>query len=250
MTISALQPVPSAPYLAAVERIEEMARLEEQARKRKSLLIFGPESVGKTRLLQRFVQTQSLTLYVGSLPTPRDLMLSLIEQLRALRLRGIALPANPKELSTTSLKGIVDKALDQQPFLIVLDHLSGPSSVVTRMIKSINYYGRTPVFFAARTPHMEDIGALLPICANRSERLEVKNFQPQIALEFAVREAERISLWASNLESALDFFVDHSEGNPGSILRMMKMAQLPQYRTGDQIKAHVLYLDYRMGRRS
>ena len=30
---------------------------------------------------------------------------------------------------------------------------------------------------------------------------------------------------------------------------MIKMAQFPKYRTGDQIKAHVLYLDYRMGRR-
>jgi hypothetical protein len=29
---------------------------------------------------------------------------------------------------------------------------------------------------------------------------------------------------------------------------MLKMADLPRYRTGDQIKAQVLYLDYRMGR--
>jgi hypothetical protein len=29
----------------------------------------------------------------------------------------------------------------------------------------------------------------------------------------------------------------------------MKMAHQPQYRVGDQIKAHILYLDYRMGRR-
>jgi len=27
------------------------------------------------------------------------------------------------------------------------------------------------------------------------------------------------------------------------------MAHLPQYRVREQIKAHVLYLDYRMGRR-
>jgi len=30
---------------------------------------------------------------------------------------------------------------------------------------------------------------------------------------------------------------------------MLKMAQLPQYRAGDQIKSHILYVDYRMGRR-
>jgi hypothetical protein len=117
------------------------------------------------------------------------------------------------------------------------------------MIKGMNYYGRTPVFFAARTPHMEDIGTLQPMCADRSERTEVRNLPPAISLEFAQREADRTGLWASNLEHALHLLVEWSEGNPGSILYMLKMAQWPRYRTGDQIKVHVLYLDYRMGRR-
>jgi hypothetical protein len=30
---------------------------------------------------------------------------------------------------------------------------------------------------------------------------------------------------------------------------MLKMAHFPRYYAGDQIKAHVLYLDYLMGRR-
>jgi hypothetical protein len=96
---------------------------------------------------------------------------------------------------------------------------------------------------------MEDIGALRPLCANKSERLELKNLPPQIALEFAQRDAERIQLWASNLESTLPSLVEWSDGNPGAILQMLKMAQLPQYRAGDQIKSHILYVDYRMGRR-
>jgi len=121
--------------------------------------------------------------------------------------------------------------------------------VVTGMIKEINYYGRTPVIFASRTPHMEDIGTLQPMCADRSERVELKNFPSSIALEFAQREAEKTALWASNLEHALHSLVEWSEGNPGSILNMIKMAQLTRYRMGDQIKVHVLYLDYRMGRR-
>jgi hypothetical protein len=117
------------------------------------------------------------------------------------------------------------------------------------MVKEMNYYGRTPVIFASRTPHMEDIGTLQPMCADRTERLELKNFPPAIALEFARREAERTGLWASNLDHTLHLLVEWSEGNPGGILHMIKMAHLPKYRMGDQIKAHVLYLDYRMGRR-
>jgi hypothetical protein len=72
---------------------------------------------------------------------------------------------------------------------------------------------------------------------------------PQIALEFARREAENTGLWASNLDAVLPSLVEWSDGNPGAILQMLKMAQFPQYRADDQIKSHILYVDYRMGRR-
>lgn len=247
MALLPLQHAPPPQYLAAVERTEEMKRLQDQARRRKSMLIFGPEGVGKTRLLESFVKREPLALYVKQPTTPRDLMLGILERLRNAGKPELRLPS--KTTSTPSLKGFVQRALDQFPFLLVIDHLAGPSRVVTGMIKEMNYYGRTPVLFAARTPHMEDIGNLQPMCADRSERLELKNLAPNVALEFAQREAERAALWASNLEQALNLFVGWSEGNPGSILGMLKMAHLPRYHMGDQIKAHILYLDYRMGRR-
>jgi hypothetical protein len=243
-----LQCAQSTQYMAAVERVDEMARLQAQAQKRKSMLVFGPEGVGKTRLLIRFTNTQPFALYVSKTNSPHDMMLALVDSLRRLAKPDLRLPSTPRSLSTSSLKGMVNRALDQYPFILVLDHLAGPSRVVTGMIKELNYYGRTPVFFAARTPHMEDIGALQPMCADRSERVEVKNLPSPIAFEFAQNEAARTSLWASNLETVLHSLVDWSEGNPGGILQMIKMAQLPTYRMGDQIKSHVLYLDYRMGR--
>jgi hypothetical protein len=132
---------------------------------------------------------------------------------------------------------------------MVLDHLDAPSRVVTGMIKDLHYYGRTPVLFASRSPHMEDIGALRPLCAGKSERMELRNLPPQIALEFAQREADRIELQASNLGSTLSSLVEWSSGNPGDLLHMLKMARLAKYRVGDQIKSHILYIDYRMGRR-
>jgi hypothetical protein len=158
-------------------------------------------------------------------------------------------PGNIEKLSTSSLKGVANRILDTQPFLMVLDHLDGPSRISTGIIKDLHYYGRTPVIFASRSPHMEDIGTLQPLCSDRSERIELKNWPQNIALEFAQREAERSALCASNLESALHSLVEWSDGNPAAILNMLKMAHLSQYRTGDQIKAHTLYLDYRMGRR-
>jgi hypothetical protein len=201
--------------------------------------------VGKSRLLQTFIQSQPLAVYIPQMRSPREFALTLLQALHSADGK-VKLPGNITALSTSSLKGIVHRALDTRPFLMVLDHLDAPSRVVTGMIKDLHYYGRTPVIFASRSPHMEDIGALRPLCANKAERLEVKNFPPQIALEFAQREAERTGLWASNLETVLPSLVEWSDGNPGAILHMLKMAQLPQYRAGDQIKSHILYVDYRI----
>jgi len=237
-------------YAAAVERTEELARLQAQAQRRKSMLIFGPEAIGKTRLLRGFVQTQPLALFVAQVRSPRELLLALIEELRRIAKSAIDLPDNSSTLSTGSLKGLIQRALDQHPFLLALDQLANPSWVVTGLIKDLNYFDRTPVIFVARTPHMEDIGNLQPMCAGKSERLELKEFLPPVALEFARREASRTGLAASNLDQVLQLLVEWVNGNPGGILHMLKMAHCPRYYAGDQIKAHVLYLDYRLGRRA
>ena len=248
MPLSSAQSEPTLEYLSCVEREEELGRLRNQAKIRKSMLVYGPEGVGKSRLLRTFVEGQPLALYVAQMKSPREFLLALLDGLHSADQR-IRVPGNISALSSSSLKGIVNRALDTRAFLMVLDHLDAPSRVVTGMIKDLNYYGRTPVIFASRSPHMEDIGALRPLCALKSERIELENLPQKIALEFAMRDAERIKLWASNLDSILPSLVEWSDGNPGAILQMLKMAHLPQYRVGDQIKAHILYLDYRMGRR-
>jgi hypothetical protein len=247
-TSSRLIPHPEQ-YVAVVERFEELARVRAQAQKRKSMLIFGPESVGKTRLLLTFVETQPLALFAAHVQSPRELLLALVGELQRIGKPGVSFPANWESLATGSLKGLVQRELEKHPYLLVLDHMAGPSRIVTGLIKDLNYFDRTPVIFVARTTHMEDIGNLQAMCAGKSERLELKEFLPPIALEFARREANRTGLCASNLDHVLHELVEWSNGNPGSIVHMLKMAHFPRYHSGDQIKAHVLYLDYRMGRR-
>ncbi len=248
MPFTSLERQPAYRYLHCVEREEELDCLQNQARMRKFMLVFGPRGVGKSRLLQRFVEHQPNALYVARMSSPREFVLALLRALHAAD-REIEVPSDVGSLSTSSLKGIAHRALDVRPFLMVLDHLDAPSRALAGTIKDLSYYGRTPVTFAARSPHMEDIGGLRRMCASKSERLELKNLPTQIALEFAQREAASGELQASNLETVLASLVEWSDGNPGDILRMLKMAQLPQYRAGDLIKAHILYVDYRMGRR-
>jgi DNA polymerase III delta prime subunit len=235
-------------YVKAVERTVELERLTARARERKHLLVFGPEGVGKTRLLQEFARIQPLALYVPQPKSPRDFLLSLVDTLRA-KLGPRGLPSTTSSMSTGGLKVTVNKALDAKPFMLIIDHVQSPSRVVAKIVKELSYYGRTPVFLGARSSHMEDVGALQVLSYDKKERLEMLNWPQHVALEFARREAERAELWASNLDTALESIVQLSGGNPGSILGMLKMAARSEYRTEDQIKFHVLYLDYRMGRR-
>ena len=240
--------VPTREYVSCVEREEEMNRLRTQAGICKSILVYGPEGVGKSRLLRGFVENHPHAIYIEQIHSPHALLVAFLTAMRSFA-NPTTPPRNLTSLSTVSLKGLARRVLENQPCLLVLDQLNGPSRAVTALIKDLHHFGRTPVVFASRSPHMEDIGALQPLCADKSERIEIKNWPQPIALEFAYREAEKTSLSASNLEQALRMLAEWSNGNPAAILHMLKMAQLPQYRLGDQIKAHVLYLDYRMGRR-
>jgi hypothetical protein len=250
MTASAMFAVDPQLYLSAVGRTGEIARLQAQAQRRKSMLIFGPEGVGKTWLMGAFVSSQPLALFVPRTQSPREILLRLVQELDRTGRKQVATITDAGAKSTGTLKALVQRALDQAPFLLVLDHLAGPSRVVSGLIKDLNYFDRTPVYFVARTPHMEDIGTLQPMCARKSECLEMKDFPPLIALEFVRREADRTALQAANLNEVLPSLVEWSNGNPGDLIQMVRMAHLPRYRVDGQIKAHILYIDYRMGRRS
>ena len=60
------------------------------------------------------------------------------------------------------------------------------------------------------------------------------------------RCAEREGLTADNLAQFLDRVVEYSDGNPGAMLKMIRMARDPKYFHGNQIKITPLYIDYKI----
>lgn len=114
-------------YVSCVEREEEMIRLRTQVTARKSILVFGPEGVGKSRLLRGFVEGRPQALYVAQTHSPHAFLVSLLIAMRSV-VNPEVTPDNPTTLSTVSLKGIVRRFLENHSFLLVLDQLNGPSS--------------------------------------------------------------------------------------------------------------------------
>ena len=231
---------------ALLERSAELGRIRERITQRKSLLLFGDQGVGKTRLLQQIASSNQDVLYIAKGHAPREFLLALIEALDRGRSPKVVHSRNLQALSVLSLLGNAQRCLETGNRILLIDHVQSPTMTLSHLIKELNYYGRTPIIFAARSQHMEDIGMLRSLCSDKSERLELTNWPEAAALEFARLRAIDAKLVAANLDSALQEMVEMSHGNPGAIVQLIEMAKQPQYRLGEQIKVHVLYLDFRM----
>lgn len=231
----------------AFERVEETSALTQGVLlKRKSMLLFGEAASGKSRLLRAMAATHPDLVYVAATSSTRELLLGILAAIPSTAVSPSAL-SRAKTASLGGLKGLVQGKLEERKWVLILDHIHAPSSTISRLAKELNYYDRTPILFAGRSPHMEDIGGFRSFCFDRSSRLELKAWAPAVALEFARRQAELLYLNAANLEEALHGIAEMSRGYPGRILQMLRMAVDERYRQNGSIKFHVLYIDYSMG---
>ena len=229
------------------ERTEEsLALLRGVFLERKSMLLFGEASSGKSRLLQGIVRNHPDAAYVLASSSAREFLTAC---LRALQAGGNSphVLGLMKGVSLVALRGAVLRELGGRERVLIIDQVQSPSNAMSRLIKDLNYYERTPVLFAAHSPHMEDIGGLRSLCFDRSCRRELKPFPVPFALEFTRYHADLSGLTATNLEEALRFIVELSHGYPGRILAMLRMAHQPAYRFDNSIKYRLIHVDYSMG---
>jgi hypothetical protein len=152
--------------------------------------------------------------------------------------------------SAVSLKGIVLDALREGHFAIALDHVTCPTASYASTVREFIGWASTPVIAVARSAHMEDIGSLHQLFSDRRNRFELCNFNPTAAKLFARDSADRAGLSAENMDDFLRAILAVSGGNPGAILRLVKMAKLSTYRSADHIKLTPLCIDFRLNWRS
>jgi KaiC/GvpD/RAD55 family RecA-like ATPase len=213
--------------------------------KRKSMLLFGEAGSGKTRLLKTLAASQEHIAYTRISTSARELLTGILDGMQ-LKERKLELKARSKGTSLVSLRGIVERRLEEQPWILFLDQVQSPSNAISHLVKELNYYDRTPILFAASSEHMEDTGGLRPLCLNRTSRVGLKPWPAPVALEFTQQQAALSGLEAANLDEALKGIAELSHGYPGRILQMLRMASEETYRQAGSIKFHVLYVDYSM----
>jgi hypothetical protein len=235
----------SSRQVSLFDRSEEFSALKRAVvENRKSMLVFGQEGSGKSSLLRRLASIRKECLYLPHCVSPTDLLTGIIS---AMGNAGIAKSElKPSRSGIGPMRGIVQRGLKERDWILLLDHVQSPSPALAHLVRELNYYGRTPLAFAGRSQHMEDIGNFRTFCTDRSCRIEMKPWPQAVALEFTRQQAATVGLTASNLEETLKAIADMSRGHPGPILEMLRMAKQPAYQRDGQVKVHVVYLDYRL----
>ena len=232
-------------------REQELEELKNRLQARRSFLFHGPAGSGKTLLLQHALAECERFLYSSQNRSPQMLYRNLSRALLSVKNPVLINACGDKvvslrEKTSIAIKGLVQDALRSSRFVVVLDHLACPSRGLASSVRELMLGLAVPVVVVARSAHMEDAGFVLPLFPNRSERLALRNFDPAIARLFAATIAERERVTADNLGRFLHQIVEYSDGNPGAILQMIRMAKAPKYAHDNHIKITPLYLDYKI----
>jgi len=236
---------------AIFHRAEEIEQLRQRLARRRSFLFHGPAGVGKTLLLSSVLREFPDILYSAQNPTPQTLYRNLAQLLLSARHPAFtnACPSGLSSLQTktaVSTKGLIRDALRNSKYLVVVDHLTRPSQALAAAIRELMLDCSIPVVAVSRSAHMEDVGFVLPLFPDRTEKFGIRNFDPETARLFARACAETQELTADNLAQFLDKVVEYSDGNPGAMLRMICLAKDPKYSHENQIKVTPLYIDYKI----
>jgi len=233
-------------------RDAELEQLRKLLSRRQSFLLHGPAGAGKTLLLKTLVTEFSNVLYCEESSSSQVVFRKLATELLAkqshyvLRACGTSGKAFIKEKSAVATRGIVAESLREASYRIVLDHLKCPSQSFSAALKDVCSSTATPLVVVARSAHMEDLGFLLPMFSDRSDRYCLQNFDPGTAKRFAIRTAQQMKLEVINQEEAIEKIVQYSKGSPGAVRAMLAMAASPKYIAQQHIKISPLYIDFRL----
>ncbi len=236
----------SAGLRSVFARHSEMQELRERLLSRRSFLLHGPAGVGKTLLISALLPEIPRVLYSPHNSTPQMLYRNLADGLLTAGYRQRFKSSSIAGKGARAIKGLVRDALCDSEYLVVLDHLAQPSQALAAAVRELKLSCSVSVIAVSRSDHMEDAGFVLRLFSDRKEKAALRNFDPDIATQFAAWCANKEGLQAGNISQFLERIVELSAGNPGAMVEMIRMAKSARYSHDGQIKVTPLYIDYRL----
>jgi hypothetical protein len=218
-----------------IERDRELSKLMQCASARTPVLLVGSPGLGRTRLL-RELEARLTAETVDSVYVPFVQPLHAFLVTMATRL---ALPTIND--SSVALRGLLWKALEDHPRILLLDDIAGATLQFYRFFERLLYVpGMTLIGTGS---HVYGIGALQRIFWNHQSVVSLRPLTKQGAL---ILTQQATNLYAADLSEDEGFqerVVQVARGNPGRIVEMCRRAANPTYRDGDRVRFAALSID-------
>ena len=208
-----------------LDRASELSKVCEAIRSRRSLLILGPASAGRTARLARALACLKPQAAEGVRPGDFN------HWLRA--------------QSSSRLKGALYRAADAGKYLLVLDHAPALTAAEAKVLKELALMRATPVYFLARPEDERSIALVSDVYWNPAWRLRLGPLPERAARELLEAAIRLHRLERFELRGFRPQVLRLSGRLPGAILEMCALAADRRYHYGERIKTSVLYVDFR-----
>jgi hypothetical protein len=221
--------------LPLLEREREFSKLLQSARQKKPALVCGSPGFGKTRLFlelrRELVAEGESLLYMRFKQPLHEFLASLAAEL-SLKCQSD---------SSVTLRGVLWKALENEPKIILLDDIAEPSLPYYRFFKRILYVRGMALIGSSVHPYAT--GALHRVFWNQQTIFSLRPLTREASSTLAEKA---IRMFAPDLTGASNFqeqVIHAARGNPGRIVEMCRRVGDPAYRDGDRIRFAALNID-------
>jgi AAA ATPase domain len=247
-----------------VDRENEIRRVNDAVNDRRSLVICGPAGIGKTALVSQVIrrlaaESKLRCLYLPCMKDLQDMLRQLIRvlydtqdpnfrrQMHAEGISGSSFDAGLKRLSSSAMKGLLYRTVEQGDYRVFLDHLPPLTLPVAKIVKELFWMRNTPVYLLVRDEMEQRLYRFYSFFYwGERERLMLRPLPPQFAAEFLESCISRFGLSALDLSDFRDEALELSQRVPGAIVKMCALAADPHYQYGSRIKMKSVYIDFLM----
>jgi hypothetical protein len=221
--------------LQLIERDRELSKLLQCASAGTPALLTGSPGLGRTRLL-RELGARLTAKHIDSVYVPFVLPLHafLVSMAARLSLRSV-------NDSSMALRGLLWKALEDHPRILLLDDIAEATLPFCRFFERVLYVpGITLIGTAV---HAYGTGALQRIFWNHQSVVSLRPLTKQGAIVLTQRAIKLLAPDLSENEVFQERIVHAARGNPGRIVEMCRRAGSAAYRDGDRVRFAALSID-------
>ncbi|HWQ03612.1 MAG TPA: ATP-binding protein [Candidatus Nitrosotenuis sp.] len=246
-----------------VNRKAELQALCAAIRRRESRLVCGPSDSGKTALLRRALQEipgsiRGRCCFVQAPKSPHDFLVQFLAQLatagnRVCRERLEREGVSPGRAAhwfaaqtSVRLRGMMYRCLRAGEFWLAVDDAEKWSPAAGRLLYDVAYRGETPVILLARGFRPDEIGKATRLFWHDGQRIRLSALPYEDANALLDRCISFHALSGEGLSEFRNEVLHASDLLPGGIVKLCRMARLPKYRFGEQIKSVLVRVDYLM----